>query len=238
MFSISSLIIECFHYFLIFLIITTSNVTVLKSLNLGELKEWFKLNHWALYLLFGIFFVPISLTHFSIVGADLNSFSYVEYFWAIGICVFIANNLNNKNLIITRLLTILLLSLYITLRLPTLFNLRESFAIATNSDERVAFDFAKSHPNQVYFPNNPLPTIYSDNKLYHIAHGLYVREMIGYPVDKNHFNEHIPTNLKYIVFPSRSKYNYNYIFKYLPKFNKPITIDELPDALVFIRSEE
>jgi len=64
-----------------------------------------------------------------------------------------------------------------------------------------AYSFAKAHPGEVYFPYDPLTTLLTDGKLYHFDYGLYDRRLAGEEISDEHFREHIPARLKYVLYP-------------------------------------
>ena len=66
---------------------------------------------------------------------------------------------------------------------------------------RQADYLARSFPGQIWFPWNPLVTIYSDNRFYHGEDGLYVRFLAGHALTQDHARSHLPPQMCVIALP-------------------------------------
>ena len=62
-----------------------------------------------------------------------------------------------------------------------------------------AFELAQRLPERAWFPWNPLITIFSESRLYHVEDGLYVRSLIGRPVVSRASRLHLPPRFSAIV---------------------------------------
>jgi hypothetical protein len=103
-----------------------------------------------------------------------------------------------------------------------------------------AFDFARKHPNQVYFPYDPLSTLLVDKKLYHFDYGLFDRRLGGYEVSEEHFRKHLPSDLKYVVYPRwvAEKDTPRESLRYLKEFSGPMHFRGLEDWDIYIRPDD
>ncbi|MFA6286466.1 MAG: hypothetical protein WC661_03710 [Opitutaceae bacterium] len=61
---------------------------------------------------------------------------------------------------------------------------------------------ARQLPGQIWFPWNPLITIYTEGKFYHAEDGLYVRFITGYPLTYSHADAHLPDHWLVTALPS------------------------------------
>ncbi|HUJ43473.1 MAG TPA: hypothetical protein VLW52_07695 [Opitutaceae bacterium] len=66
---------------------------------------------------------------------------------------------------------------------------------------RQAEVLAQSFPDQIWFPWNPLVTIYGENRFYHVEDGLYVRFLAGRPLALAHARAFLPPHMCVIALP-------------------------------------
>jgi len=229
-------------YVVIILVVFLLNQSKPPVMQIKNISDWLRSNSWSIFLVVAFFMLPMTLLGWVKIGGDYNSFSYIIYFLVIAI-VFGLSQLFNENVAApvvknTRIFLIILMVYFVGMRLYDFSQIgTRLFSLAYN-DHKQAYEFALKHPQEVYYPNNPLSTLLAEERLYHSAWALFEKEMSGYATKPEHFKKHIPHNLKYVIFPRQSEYNYTYIFKYLPEFSKQIELEEFPGGLVFIRDEE
>jgi hypothetical protein len=66
---------------------------------------------------------------------------------------------------------------------------------------RQAEFLARSFPHQIWFPWNPLVTVYSEDRLYHAEDGLYVRFLAGHALTLAHARADLPPQMCVIALP-------------------------------------
>ena len=66
---------------------------------------------------------------------------------------------------------------------------------------RQAEFLARRFPNEIWFPWNPLVTIFSENSFYHGEDGLYVRFLAGHALTLVHARAHLPRQMCVIALP-------------------------------------
>ena len=204
------------------------------------LKNWICDNQWLMFLVISVLMVPTSLLGNVKAGGAENTLSPAVYFiaaaCALGLMKYIAfslyphNALTNK---ISILSFILLLISLIFISIPTFRDKLPALLNLGNNYQEVAYKYAKKYPAEVYFPEAPLASLLAEGKLYHFQFGISDRELIGFPVSREHFRAYIPSNIRLVAF-SRN-YQSQYIMKYLPEFSKRVTIEELPDWIIYAR---
>jgi hypothetical protein len=69
------------------------------------------------------------------------------------------------------------------------------------SSNEAAFEFAQHHPNQVYFPGDPLATLLSDGRFYHLEYGVLDRMYAGITPSPAQVRDGLPTDLNLVVYP-------------------------------------
>jgi hypothetical protein len=67
---------------------------------------------------------------------------------------------------------------------------------------RTAETIARAYPNQVWFPWNPLVSLYGDGRYYHDEDGLHVRFACRYPITAQLFRAHLPPKIGAIAIRS------------------------------------
>ncbi len=81
----------------------------------------------------------------------------------------------------------------------------------------VAEQLARARPGQLWFPLNPLVTVYADGKLYHVEDGLVTRFLAGYGVRERDFRRDLPAQLSAVVYPIEMRDRFS--MQLLPEFN-------------------
>lgn len=108
------------------------------------------------------------------------------------------------------------------------YKLSQSANFFDNPRQR-ELEYTLKHPGKMYFPWNPLAGLMAEGKLYHFSYGLVDRDLAGFPITLEHFQEHLPSQLKYIATPPEDFV----IKKYLPDFNRQVQIPELSTWLIY-----
>ena len=81
---------------------------------------------------------------------------------------------------------------------------------------RQAEYLTRSFPNEIWFPWNPLVTIYSENRFYHAEDGLYVRFLAGHAITLVHARAPLPPSMCVIALP-RGGTDWGIALNFLPK---------------------
>ena len=96
-----------------------------------------------------------------------------------------------------------------------------------------AYEFARAHPDEAYFPGHPLSTLLADGKLYHFAYGVIDRTLGGSPPSPAHFRANLPSHLEYVVVRGGDRKTMDY----LPEFTETRTSPELPGWTLLTRPD-
>jgi hypothetical protein len=102
----------------------------------------------------------------------------------------------------------------------------------STAPQQEAYDFARLHPGQAYFPWFPLPTILAEKKLYHSTYAIFDREIAGYRPSYEHVRSVFPDTLRYIAYKD---IYVNILQSYFPEFTTIATVDGLPGWNVYSR---
>jgi hypothetical protein len=95
-----------------------------------------------------------------------------------------------------------------------------------------AYEYAKRHPGEAYFPWNPISSLLAEGKLYHTTFGLWDRDLAGLKISDEHVRAYIPRNIKIMAF-RLSKTEDRRIGRFLPEFKRKVTVEGLPGWTVY-----
>ncbi|MFB0561851.1 MAG: hypothetical protein ACETWM_11675 [Candidatus Lokiarchaeia archaeon] len=209
----------------------------------NRLKAWLISNQWTMLAIVSLFMVPTSVLGRVKVGGDVNTLSPTVYFLAAAVSLalikFASGSLSSYTRLTqssAKILLVLLITGLICVNIPNFWGIPSVLNKLPGNKQKVAYEYAKKHPGEVYFPTNPLSSLLAEGKLYHHAYGLFDRELSGFRVSDEHFQAHIPTNIRLVAFQSHIRlWLSKYVMNYLPEFSKRVTIDELPGWVVYVR---
>lgn len=208
-----------------------------------KITGWFSDNRWSMLLIVSLFMIPTSLLGRVKVGGEVNSFSFTLYFLAAAATLFVfrlildsvsGDPASSKSFTPLEFLTLVLFTAFFLNYTPTyaLRHLNTRFQELPSNPLQVEYDYARLHPGEVYFPQNPLPSLMAEGKLYHFEYALMDRMLAGYPVSNKNFRSYIPSEINEIAF---SKLNNEYILNLLPEFSRQVEVNELPGWAVYVR---
>lgn len=69
-----------------------------------------------------------------------------------------------------------------------------------NNDHQQAYDYARSHPGEAYFPGFPLATLMAEGRVDHFQSGIESMVWAGYPPTEQHYKAFLPPKLNAVVF--------------------------------------
>jgi len=200
-------------------------------------REWLRDRDWMLLILVAGFLFPVSVLARSKIGALENSYHCLYYLLA-ACSVLLTKSVRTDSVPRYRWVAFLLtclLSVSVSLQLQTgLRGLRHLGRLSDNPQQQ-AFEFARTHPGQAYFPWNPLSTLLAEGKLYHFDYAVRDRMLAGYRVSDRHFRAQLPPNLRFVLF--QNKRQDEYALRHLPEFRRRVTLSEMPDWIVYTRGK-
>ncbi|MBN1871983.1 MAG: hypothetical protein JW800_05360, partial [Candidatus Omnitrophica bacterium] len=205
------------------------------AVGIRGIKEWLDENRWLIFVFTGLCMMPVSIIANLKIGATYNSLSYMIYFIAAGVSLAIAQHAAALNRNLIRRGLIILMAVLICLASPKLWRAVKVKDTLTKNNEKVAYDYAIKHPDQIYLPANPLAGIMADGRLYHSLSGIREREWAGFQIDRECFMSNVPQDMRQVAFP---KYAFledarEYMEAYLKEFSNETQIGELSGWIVY-----
>ena len=201
-----------------------------KKLSLASMGETLKQHRWILFVFIAVTMIPGCLMGEVKIGGMENSYHTLYYLLAgLGLVTYRwISSAEGDRRQVSLMGTYLVAALIIGLQSKELVNLLRARSVWNNAQQEV-FEFAKKHPGEAIFPWNPLSTLYADGKVYHFEYGVYDRVFSDFSPTQEHFDKHLPENLKYIIW--RNRRECFQIPQFLPEFSKRTNVKSLADPL-------
>lgn len=195
-----------------------------------------------LFLWVALFLVPTALLGRVKVGGGENTPNVCLYFVGLSLVALIAEfashlwmEANAKLDQLAKNFILVILVVFPITNLPILYTSIQPLQDLTNNPHEVAYQYAKKHPGEVYFPWSTLPSVMVDKKLYHSYYGVMDQVLVGNELTPEHFRKHLPENLKQVAF--MSNYDTSSLLKYLPEFTEKVEVPELPGWTVLQKKQ-
>lgn len=205
-------------------------------------RDWIKQRPWLLYLLVAIFLVPASLAGYLKLGGYVNSLACTDFFLLISAVTAIVHILSvvEVDSQIRRAVagSMLIFGLVIAIKanfagVNGIVPSWSSIVHPYNNPQQQAFNYAKSHPGEVYCPWNPLTTLLAEKKLYHFEWGIVDRAVGDRPASDQQYLSHFPAKLDRVIYlrtPQSTK-----AMELLVDFRKRVRDPQLPDCIIYTR---
>ncbi|HEY9610054.1 hypothetical protein, partial [Allocoleopsis sp.] len=206
-----------------------------------KIQIWFRDNPWVMLVMIALFMVPTLLLALVKIGGNVNNYAFTLYFLITATNLVLIKTVSDSTVRYkqltqkaVKLIVFIMIIALSSVQIPELTSIFARLPKLANNPQQVAYEFAKKHPGEAYFPWNPLSSLMAEGKLYHIAYGLYDMKIAGFNLSNQNFRAYIPPHIKYVAFTE--KLVIEDTLRYLPEFSKQVTVDELPGWTVYTRS--
>ena len=200
----------------------------------ARLRTWLRANYWMLFALAGFAMVPLSLLSRIKFGGAVSNYAPPLYYFSAAACVLLLdlyaryreqgqhqiNNMIKVGILVSSCSPLLLYNFDIMMALGY------SRSPYTNSQDQ-AYNYAKRHPGEVYFPWNPLSSLMAEGKAYHFEYGIFDRELGGFKPTPAHMLSGLPEKLRMVAYPPNRAMEYTR-HKFLPEYGRRVEVPELP----------
>ena len=105
------------------------------------------------------------------------------------------------------------------------------------SPEQQAYDYAKSHPGEAYFPWHPLASLMATGQLHHAGYCVWDWEITDIEISHERFRANLPSDFRYVAFEDFAYPPDEALIERLPEFGWRAHLDELPGWGVFTRCD-
>jgi len=169
-----------------------------------DLRDFIRANRWLAFALVAAALIPGTVRAIVTVGADVNHLGMVLYFLFVAAGLAIEQCLADYDNSLLRGSAWMCAALGIlvgiapgaTLSLPS--RLRD---VHENAPE-AALRYELRHPGHAYFPCNPMASLLSNGRVYHVDFSVYDREIAGYPLTSHQYEAGLPSGFEVIAIPS------------------------------------
>jgi hypothetical protein len=213
----------------------TIGVSVLYEMNQArDVGALFRRRRYVLPGLAALFLLPTSFLGFVKVGGDVNNMFTIYFLVVATSLVLTEESLFQQSALLKRVALQSLLVLSVLLTSVASLRIRDVRSLCTLQDnpQQQAYFFALHHPEEAYFPWNPLSTLMADGKAYHVGYSVYDRRMAGFKPSEQHIRSYLPSHLKYIAQTDPHGED-SAIMDYLPEFKHRVELAELPGWIVY-----
>lgn len=206
-------------------------------------RAWLRDNSWILFWLLALGNLPLALMGRAKVGGDANAFSYTVYFLVLGAILGLLALLRHQGPASapwSRLARGILVAMLVLL-LPWLMVLQEvdfwgqPFVVSSLPHE-IAFDYARAHPGEIYFPRLIFASFLAEGRLYHSGTGLLDRILAGLAIDPQHLATQLPDRLRGIAFHENGYVTEKDLLPF-SELSRPERDPALPGFVVFVRPQ-
>jgi hypothetical protein len=198
-----------------------------------DLRAWLNLNPWLIYVIVGLCMTPTALIARAKIGGILNSLTLVLYFLLIAVLLILIQTQNSASALLRRSVRFLVWFIVIAsplLQVNSFYYFKKGLREIGRNPHQIAYEYAKAHPAEVYFPNHPLSSIMAEGKFYHTEFGLWDRDAAGYKINQEQLKSYLPSKIRIAAYATGTHDdNHPTLKKYLPEFSREVTIEELKD---------
>jgi len=168
-----------------------------------HLRDFVRSNRWLAFALAAAALIPVTVKAIVTVGTDVNHLGILLYL------LFVAAALSIEQCFADPDNSFLRVSAWICAALGILIGIAPGAALSLPSRLRdvhknaaeAALHYELRHPGRAYFPCNPMASLLSEGKAYHVDYSVYDREIAGYPLTSPQFEAGLPSGFTVIAIP-------------------------------------
>jgi hypothetical protein len=191
-------------------------------------------NRWLFPLLVGLFLLPTALLSDAKVGGVANALGFTLWFLWLAL-LSAAASAGRSGPEVLRRVTVgaALAGCALAVRLaPDLAELPALLRMPPAST--VAYEAARQAPGTIYFPYNPLASLFAEGRAYHLDPGVQFRAIEGRRMDESLVREHVPPAMNRVA---ASRQLMPRVLEYLPAFRRQVHDPVLPGWIVLTESD-
>jgi len=168
-------------------------------------SAWLRDHRWFLFILVASWMLPLSLYSNIKVGGSNNTFTFTNYFLVIGAILAMREGIEKPAAgagIAGRIgawMMVAALALAMGIGIPVAFYRALRLPRKTNF-ALIAYEYAKAHPGETYFPRLSLIHLLAEGKIYHAIDGLMDRRWANLPLTEEHVRKYVPPQAEMIAF--------------------------------------
>jgi hypothetical protein len=205
-----------------------------------HLRRWFSEQVWLLPLLAGVLVLPTTIVARAKLGAAFNHVvPGATLFLLAGVAALVVASRTLAPMgRLARIGILLLIAMHGWIgagaREAVKLQLADWAHLSDNENEQ-AYEMARAHPGEFYFPQHPVSSLLAEGKAYHFAVWLDDFEWAGYPISESQLRAYLPKEM-HSIFYRRGMFPPS-VLQRLPEFDKVRISPEFPDWMEVTRGK-
>lgn len=200
------------------------------------LRDFFRANRWAVFAIAATAQIPVVVKAVATSGADVNHPGAALYLLFVAASLAIEQHVTDPDQALWRGLAWMCAAVGILVGIApgTLLSLPSRVRDLRVSPPEMALRYELRHPGHAYFPWNPLASLQSAGKAYHVDYSVYDREIAGYPLTPQQFEAGLPPGFEVVAVPPGEQPRSSALRRMLERY-RPTADIELPGWTVYKR---
>jgi hypothetical protein len=203
-----------------------------------DLRGFVLANRWFAFALAASALIPVTVKAIATVGTDVNHLGLVLYLLFVAAGLAIEQCIADPNNSFLRGAAWMCAALGISVGIApgTLLSLPARLRAAHSNAPEAALRYELRRPGRAYFPCNPMVSLLSNGKVYHVDYSVYDREIAGYPLTAHQFEAGLPSGFKVVAIPPGEQPQSSALRHMLESYEQ-VADKELPGWTVYERLE-
>jgi hypothetical protein len=203
-----------------------------------DLRGFVLANRWFAFALAASALIPVTVKAIATVGTDVNHLGLVLYLLFVAAGLAIEQCIADPNNSFLRGAAWMCAALGISVGIApgTLLSLPARLRAAHSNAPEAALRYELRRPGRAYFPCNPMVSLLSNGKVYHVDYSVYDREIAGYPLTAHQFEAGLPSGFKFVAIPPGEQPQSSALRHMLESYER-VADKELPGWTVYERLE-
>lgn len=200
------------------------------------LREFFQANRWLAFAIAAAALIPVTVKAIVTTGADVNHAGLVLYFLFVAAGLAIEQSIADpdRSLLRGSAWMCAALGILVSIAPGTLLSLPSRLRDVHGNPSEKALHYELRHPGYAYFPSNPMASLLSAGRAYHVDYSIYDREIAGYPLTSHQFETGLPPEFKVVAIPPGEQFHSSALRNMLGRYERSTDV-ELPGWTVYKR---
>lgn len=166
-------------------------------------RAFFLENRWLVFAMGAAAILPVTVKALVVMGSDVNHVGLVLYLLFVAAALAIEQGMADAARSFLRQAAWLCAALGILVNLApgVLLSLPARVRNVRSSDPEAAYRYELRHPGRAYFPCDPMASLLTSGKAYHVDYSVDDREIGGYPLTAAQFLGGLPPAFELIAIP-------------------------------------